>query len=134
MQVSLCAHDNKEINIIYVQTSEMKKLFDDYPEMLLIDGTYCVNNRRMPLYSLMVMDSNGRGRIVCYAVVKAGTVANISKVMDMFKSANGKSSNLRVVVLDKNCSEIASVQHVFPGAYIIVCKFLVLKTFRSAVA
>jgi len=117
-----------------MQTGAMKALFERYPEVLLIDGTHCVNNRRMPLYSLMVMDNNGRGRIVRYALVNSETVAIITKVMEMFKAANPKSSDLRAVLLDKDCSEIACMQHVFPGAHIVICKFHVLKTFRSAVA
>jgi len=85
-------------------------------------------------HSLMVMDNNGRGRIVRDALVNSEAVPIITKVMETFKAANPKSSDLRAVVLDKDCSEIACVQHVFPGAYIVLCKFHVLKTFRSAVA
>jgi len=102
VQVSLCVNDKKEIDIIYMQTGAMKALFERYPEVLLIDGTHCVNNRRMPLYSLMVMDNNRPGRIVHYALVNSETVAIITKVMEMFKAANPKSSDLRAVVLARS--------------------------------
>ena len=35
-----------------------------YPEVLLVDATYKLNELRMPVYLLLVIDSNGQSEIV----------------------------------------------------------------------
>ena len=34
-----------------------------------MDGTYKINNRNMPLYSLLAIDGEGKGQVVTYAIV-----------------------------------------------------------------
>ena len=46
------------------QDSIMKSVFDSYPEVILVDATYKLNNLRMPLYLMMCIDGNGEGEIV----------------------------------------------------------------------
>ena len=53
------------LKAIYFQTPEMKNIFASYPELLLIDATYKLNDLHMPLYVLMVVDGNGESEIVC---------------------------------------------------------------------
>lgn len=45
----------------------MSELFQKFPEILLVDGTYNVNRLRMPLYCFMVEDGFVNGRNVFYA-------------------------------------------------------------------
>ena len=42
----------------------MKEMFFKFTEVLLLDGTYSVNNCRMPLYSILSEDGHGQGQIV----------------------------------------------------------------------
>jgi len=46
----------------------MSALFEKFPEILLVDGTYNVNRARMPLYCFMIEDGFGNGRniLLCY--------------------------------------------------------------------
>lgn len=53
------------LKAIYFQTSEMRTTFASYPELLLIDATYKLNDLNMPLYVLMIVDGNGESEIVC---------------------------------------------------------------------
>ena len=57
--------DNNMLKAIYFQTSEMRSVFASYPELLLIDATYKLNNLNMPLYVLMSVDGNGESEIAC---------------------------------------------------------------------
>ena len=57
--------DEDKLKAIYFQTSEMRSAFVSYPELLLIDATYKLNDLNMPLYVLMVVDGNGESEIVC---------------------------------------------------------------------
>ena len=42
----------------------MKTVFDSYPEVILVDATYKLNNLRMSLYLMMYIVGNGQGEIV----------------------------------------------------------------------
>lgn len=42
-------HDDNLVGI-YFQDGRMKKFYEMYPEVILIDATYKLNNRRMPLF------------------------------------------------------------------------------------
>ena len=49
------------LQLCYIQTSHMTDLFEKFPEIVFIDGTYNVNSHGMPLYCLMVEDGYGHG-------------------------------------------------------------------------
>ena len=55
------------LQLCYIQTSHMINLFEKFPEIVFIDGTYNVNSHGMPLYCIMVEDGHGHGRVVFYA-------------------------------------------------------------------
>ncbi|XP_065666536.1 uncharacterized protein LOC136087521 isoform X3 [Hydra vulgaris] len=57
-------NDDNQLQALYYQENKMMKLFAYYPELLLLDATYKLNNLRMPLYVLMCVDGNGEGVIV----------------------------------------------------------------------
>ena len=59
--------EDHTLELLHFQTGHMRKLFESFPEILLIDGTYNVNGQGMPLYCLMVEDGYGHGRVVYYA-------------------------------------------------------------------
>ena len=52
--------DSEELEIIYLQTTAMKKPMLKFPEVVLMHSTYRCNNHDMPLRSIMVMDANGQ--------------------------------------------------------------------------
>ena len=47
----------------------MRQIFQKFPEVLLVDGTYNINSVGMPLYCLMAEDGFGKGRVVFYAAI-----------------------------------------------------------------
>ena len=49
--------DDNTLKAIYFQASEMKSAFESYPEMLIVDATYKLNDLNMPLYVLIIMAS-----------------------------------------------------------------------------
>jgi zinc finger SWIM domain-containing protein 3 len=132
--VSLSCNDNNELKVLLVQTGPMNELYRKFPEVLLIDATYCVNSSRFPLYCLMCVDGNGNGRIVSYAVVADESQQNVNKVLEFFQESNDTATEaLKTVVIDKDFNEIRSIKTVFPSADITICKFHVLKAFKRAI-
>ena len=49
-------NNDNQLQTLYYQENKMIKLFAYYPELLLLDATYKLNNSRMPLYVLMCVD------------------------------------------------------------------------------
>ena len=51
----------------------MKSVFDSYPEIILVDTTYKLNNLRMPLYLMMFIKEacNKLGEITCSSSFKS---------------------------------------------------------------
>ena len=58
----------------------MKSVFDSYPEVILVDATYKLNNLRMPLYLMMCIDANGQGEIVLMFLTTMETEEAITKM------------------------------------------------------
>ncbi|ELU01825.1 hypothetical protein CAPTEDRAFT_191966 [Capitella teleta] len=122
--------NTNELGMLYFQTFEMFDLYQKFPEALLIDATYCVNKKQMPLYCLMCQDGDGHGRIVAYAIVWNESYLRIQSILTTFKEKN-YCGNLRSMVMDKDLTEIKVVKEVFPDLPVIICKFHVLKAFKK---
>ena len=59
--------DDGTVNVIYFQDADMKRFFDKYPELILLDATYKLTNVRMALYVMMCIGPNGESEIVAVA-------------------------------------------------------------------
>ena len=55
---------SNELVAIAYQDVKMSRLQSRFPELLLLDATYKLNDIRMPLYVLMVLDGNGESVVV----------------------------------------------------------------------
>ena len=62
--VELFTADEEIFTGIFFQDYQMKFNFASYPEVLMIDATYKLNDLRMPLYLMLIVDSNGQSEIV----------------------------------------------------------------------
>ena len=57
-------NDKDQLSIVYYCSSHLSQLYEKFPEVIMIDGTYNVNKNGMPLYSFMIEDGYGHGRTV----------------------------------------------------------------------
>ena len=57
-QAGIVVNENNILEICYLQTNHMTKLFDRFQEF--IDGTYNVNGHGMPLYCLVMLYNRNR--------------------------------------------------------------------------
>ena len=48
-------NEANELSILYYASSHLVCLYEKFPEVVMIDGTYNVNASRMPLYSFMII-------------------------------------------------------------------------------
>lgn len=124
--ISVITEEDGSLQALILVTGQMKTTFSKFPEVLFIDGTYCTNKLRLPLYTFVVEDGNGQGQPVAYSFVaneKKTTIQalllEVKKIIDLEK--------VEVVVLDKDLKEIASIKSTMPEASIQICKFHVLQ-------
>ena len=64
--IEILVDESDTIQGIYLQSKEMIDTFVAFPKILFVDATYKFNDNRMPLYVLMVEDSNGESEIICF--------------------------------------------------------------------
>ena len=119
--------DEKAIELIYIQSSYQRQLFQKFPELFMVHGTYKVNNVGMTLYDILIEDGYGNSRAVAYCLVAQETKVSIVNLMQLFKKYNQNWEKVRVVVTDKDFTEIASIKEEFPQAVTLLCQFHMLK-------
>ena len=117
---------------IYFQTEMWRKTFSDYPELLMIDATYKLNNLRMPLFILMVVDSNGESEVIALWLVATESKSMINQLTETFVSYND-ASNTKCIMADKDMTERDLLSEKIPTAQLLICLFHVLRTFRREI-
>ena len=76
----------------------------------------------------------GNGRNVFYAATAEEDSAHLQRIIQSFKSSNPAWSNVRVIVIDKDFTELQALQIEFPQASILYCQFHVIKCFFKQLA
>ena len=123
-----------ELNVLFFQSKEMSQGMTKFPEVLLLDGTYRCNDKKMTLLSILVEDGNGAGQCVAYGLIARETKDTIAKFLDFFVQTNPAVSRTEVVLIDKDFSELAALKKVIPNADVFLCLFHVLKAVRSKIS
>ena len=99
----------------------MKSVFDSYPEVILVDATYKLNNLRMPLYLMMCIDGNGQDEIVLMFLTMMEIEEAITKMVQTFKCTNPKWECTKVVMSDKDFNKKAVFKKDFPTHLLVSC-------------
>ena len=100
---------------VYFQTRSWQNTYSRFPELLLIDATYKLNNLKMPLYVLMVVDGNGESEIIALWLVSAEDECTIGYLMDVFMKWND-AKKTRCVMVDKDMTERNIITEKLPNA------------------
>ena len=131
--VSIVEHSGC-IEVILFQTSLMKEYLTQFPDMLFIDATYCVNRNNMPLFVFLVPDADSKGQVVAYGIVKDERSGTLRKLFAEFERLNDLGETLKTIVVDKDLNEISQLKEVYSHADILLCRFHVLKAMKSGIA
>ena len=132
--VTTVKDDQGQVNLLFFQTSYMKSCFLSFGSVLSIDGTYCVNLTGYPLYVFLVVDGEGKGHVVGYALVKDERMATITCLFQEFVALNANSLSLiKTVIVDKDNSELGALKTIIPDANIILCRYHVVAAVSAAI-
>jgi hypothetical protein len=84
---------------ITFQTGTMRKQFEAFPEVVLVDSTHGTNNRRYKLFSFMVHDAFGKGQFVQHSFVDRETAQNMKNAISFFKENNPSWESIAVFMV-----------------------------------
>lgn len=122
-------YNESELHGVYFQDERMKKYYNAYPELLVIDATYGSKNRKMPLFALKIFDGNGESQIVCLFITRTPNYGTMMKLCHKFKNENIRTDKLSLLIIDKNFTETKAVSDSFPGVQWQLCILYVLQIF-----
>lgn len=63
----------------------MHHLYAKYPELVLYDATYKLNNRDMPLFTQCVVDGNGETEVASLFICKSESREGVGAMLEVFK-------------------------------------------------
>ncbi|ETK71272.1 hypothetical protein L915_21460 [Phytophthora nicotianae] len=126
--------DDKLVQVITFQPHQMRRFFEAFPEVLMIDATHNTNDARHKLFSFMIHDVFGHVRALhlsftanTCALMENESAECLSDAIKSFKSFNATWDGVRVIIVDKDFGEISLLQAAFPAARILLCVFHVVK-------
>ncbi len=125
--IKVAVNRGNELLSIYFQDKRMKQLFESYPELIIFDATYKVNNRRMPLFVLLVVDGNGESEIACLWIIKSESREALTPMLVCFKEQNPNWIKVQVLLGDKDWADRSVFREHFPMAELNICEFHVLQ-------
>lgn len=129
----IVTNEENEVDLIYFQDARMKQCFDAFPDLLMFDGTYNVNDRRMPLIVVMIVDGSGCSQIVAFILVKSENLSTFDNLFDIFKEENPKHKDIKVIISDKSFANRTIFRKAFPEAQHQFCVFHVLQIFEREI-
>ena len=132
--VTAFVDEDSMLKAIYFQTPEMKRVFESFPELLLIDATYKLNDLQMPLYVLMVVDGNGESEIDCLWLTQFEDKETITELVQGFKKSNPNWSLIKCIMSDKDMTERIVLHEQIPQSKLLICLFHTLRSMRREIS
>ncbi|EEY69056.1 uncharacterized protein PITG_23301 [Phytophthora infestans T30-4] len=112
----------------------MRLMFEQFPEVLLIDATHGTNASKFKVFSFMAHDVFGHGQFVQHALLQNERRHTLVTAIEEFKQNNPAWTRVQSILIDKDVTELSVLRAAFPDASILLCQFHVLKYLREAVA
>ena len=117
-------NDEKEFTGLFFQDNIMKVTYAAFPELIMVDATYNLNELWMPLYLILIVDGNGKSEIVGLYRTSLETREAISEMVRLFKIHNSPWKSTKVILTDRDFVEKAEL---------LLCFFHTLQSFREEI-
>lgn len=126
--------NEENLECLYFQDAVMKHMFALYPEIIFVDGTYCLHESHAATYIIMVEDSEGHGEVVAVAILLNELLENIEWFVQTFINLNPLTCKTAVIMSDKDNKERQVFKKLFPHASLQICLFHTLQIFNREVS
>jgi zinc finger SWIM domain-containing protein 3 len=131
--VQVAVTEDSQLFGIFYQDAVMQKIFAKFPELLVVEEPYSVDELGMFMYLLMIVDGNGQSEIVCtFLAVEAGD-ETVKQVIQLFKTHNPAYVNIRAVITNRELIQCQMLQGEFPEIPLLICPLHVLELFHRDV-
>ena len=111
----------------------MKTKYNKFPEVLLVDATYKLNDMRMPVFLQLVIDGNGESEIVAVYISVNEDTETLTSLVQVFQKNNPAWGKTKTILTDKDLTERSIYANLFPDAKLQLCLFHVLKSMRREI-
>ena len=121
--VEILVDQDKNFKGIFYQNLQMQKVYEKFPEILLVDATYKLLELRMPIYLLIAIDGDGQSEIVALFILADESKPTVTEVVQVFQKHNSCWTDTKVVMSDKDFIERDAFAACFPGAVLLICLY-----------
>ncbi|CAN7982721.1 unnamed protein product [Ixodes pacificus] len=77
---------------LFYQDSDMKRAYENFPEVVFVDAIRKTNDKRMPLYVVLVEDSNGESEVVALILCAGEDEATVQALFSRFSTNSGSTN------------------------------------------
>lgn len=131
--IKVFANEDRELEGIFFQDLLMRQYFARFPDFLLFDATYKLNDRRMPLAIMMVVDNHGESQIAGVFILKTENGQYLVELLTYFKTVNNKHDKIETIMCDKSLVNLNAFATALPNAQVVLCMFHVLQIFKREI-
>ncbi|KAG3170515.1 hypothetical protein C6341_g10788 [Phytophthora cactorum] len=117
--------------VVSINSQHMRKMYQRFPELLLVDCTHKTNRYNYQLCTLMVMDQFGIGQAIQHSVIERNADWHMMKIIEHFQSVNPWQKT-NVIMVDKNLNDIHVLKSMVFDSRVLLCHFHVIKWLRGA--
>ncbi len=100
--------DGGVLQCLFIQTKEMREAFSTYPEIMTIDGTFCVNAEHYLLYITMGQNGGLKGVPVSYCFMRSEIDPHLQFYYQSMAKYNDLSKT-KIVFVDKDLRNIRMI-------------------------
>ena len=131
MDVMIDSENN--FKAIFYQDQYMKKIYETYPEILLVDATYKLLELRLPVYLLLVIDGDGLSKIAPLFILADELKSTVENIVKALQKHNKLWTETKVIMSDKDFVERKAFSKSFANASLLICLYHTLRSFRREV-
>lgn len=111
----------------------MAHMYDRYPEVVLFDTSYTLNNLNFGLFLQLCIDGNGETELVSMFICRNETKEGVGAMLVIFKEFNRHWYKTKVFIGDKDFADRYVYNDHFPDAVLQICLFHVLQIFNREI-
>lgn len=117
---------------LFYQDRYMQHMFEQFPEIILVDATYKLLELRLPVYLVLVIDGDGLSVVVGVMILGDETKPINESAVEAFKKYNKAWRKVEVVMSDKDFTE-RDASKCFPDAQLPICLYHTMRYMRREV-
>ena len=102
----VASEEDGTVQSVFYQTAFMRRMFDAYPETVIFDATYNVNNRNMPLFLPLVIDSAGYSQVAAVILTIDERSETLRAALEHLSELSDKVCDVRCLVVDKDLTYV----------------------------